>query len=511
MNSRTLAYSYTRFSSLAQAGGDSIRRQTAAAKAWCEANGATLVEDFADLGVSAFKSRNATDGALAVFMRLAEGGKIPRGAFLLVESLDRITRAEITTAVSLVLRIIDAGVTVVTLADGAVYDSVSVNAEPTKLIVSITILMRAHEESLTKSKRIRAAWKAKRANAANVPITSKGPHWLRLVGGEWQVIEEKAAIVRRFFREIAEGKSITGVNRRLNDEGIPTLRKGKAWSIQTIRRIIDSRTVLGEFQPREGTATGRDAVGAPIPDYYPAIIDVATFAKVQLITAGRNRQRGGGTAPMTNAFRGLAVNPAGEPLHGQACKGRGGKYYRYLRANSTKGFSREKSVKSWNYDELKRLFAVLVERARERRPAPSGDMRAAERMGLEIEAVRAQEGNIARALSHGYLESLEAELRRLAGVREALEDRLLGAQAEPMVAPGAMIDVDDDEAIGEGARALVRRIVVDADARRFTVETLTGEIYEYREENGESAFLFPDSAIVPFPVTRVSSNKSREA
>lgn len=122
MSRRPRVYSYTRFSSLAQAGGDSVRRQTAAARAWCDARGLQLVEDFADLGVSAFKGKNATEGALGVFMRLAESGKIPEGSFLLVESLDRITRAEITTAVSLMLRIIDAGVKVVTLADGAIYD-----------------------------------------------------------------------------------------------------------------------------------------------------------------------------------------------------------------------------------------------------------------------------------------------------------------------------------------------------------------------------------------------------
>ena len=507
MNPRPKAFSYTRFSSLAQAGGDSVRRQTAAAKAWCETHGVELVEDFADLGVSAFRGKNATDGALAVFMRLAEGGKIPRGSLLLVESLDRISRAEITTAVSLVLRIIDAGVKVVTLADGAIYDGASVNAEPTKLIVSITILMRAHEESLTKSKRSRAAWGAKRANAAEKPVTARGPFWLELVGGKWRVIESKAAIVRRVFAEVGDGKSLSGIVRRLNDEKIPTLRKGRAWSVQTVRRVIKSRSAIGEFQPHEMHEGARAPIGAPIGDYYPAIVAPSVFAKAQLVARGHSRQKGGGGSAMRNAFRGLTFTPDGEPLHAQKCRHkRTGKDYVYLRANSTKTFSSETRRRSWNYEEFKALFVLLVERARERRSSSPGDLRAAERLRLEIAAVKAKEGNLARALGNGYLEAVEIELRRLGEERRALEDRLLGAEAEPEVAPAEFIGLEDDDALGESARALVRRIVIDADARRFTVETLTGELYEYRENGDECLFTFPESAIVPFP-----KKKSRSA
>lgn len=507
--SRARAYSYTRFSSLAQAGGDSVRRQSAAARAWCEANGADLVEDFADLGVSAFKSKNATDGALAAFMRLAEGGKIPRGSILLVESLDRISRAEITTAVSLVLRIIDAGVKVVTLADGAIYDGASVNAEPTKLIVSITILMRAHEESLTKSKRVRAAWGAKRSRLGEKPLTARGPNWLELVGGRWRVIEAKAAIVRRIFAEVGAGRSLTSIVRGLNDEGIPTLRKGRAWSVQTIRRLLESRAVLGEFQPHEGREGGRAPVGAPVPGYYPAIVAPSIYAKATLVARGHRRQKGGGADPMRNAFRGVIFTPEGEPLHAQRCKGRAGRSYSYLRANSTKGFSSARVRRSWNYEEFKGLFVLLVERARERRAVAPGDMRAAERLRLDIEAVRAREGNLARVLGNGYVEAVEVELRRLGDERRALEDRLLGAVAEPEVAPADFIAFDDDDALGESVRALVRRIVVDADARRFTVETLTGEIYEYRENGDECLFTFPESAIVPFPQSKRAARGER--
>jgi hypothetical protein len=52
------AYSYIRFSSPEQAKGDSLRRQTEAALAWCEGNGASLDTSitFHDLGKKPFQN-----------------------------------------------------------------------------------------------------------------------------------------------------------------------------------------------------------------------------------------------------------------------------------------------------------------------------------------------------------------------------------------------------------------------------------------------------------------------
>ena len=51
-----------------------------------------LAEDtYKDLGVSAFRSKNSKTGALRAFLKAVEEGDIPRGSFLLVESLDRLT------------------------------------------------------------------------------------------------------------------------------------------------------------------------------------------------------------------------------------------------------------------------------------------------------------------------------------------------------------------------------------------------------------------------------------
>src|SRR5215207_3150924 len=90
----SLAYSYIRFSSPEQAKGDSLRRQTEAAAAWCERHGVTLDTSLTlhDLGTSAIRGAhrdNPDKHALAAFLKAVEGGKVRKGSYLVVESLDR--------------------------------------------------------------------------------------------------------------------------------------------------------------------------------------------------------------------------------------------------------------------------------------------------------------------------------------------------------------------------------------------------------------------------------------
>src|SRR5262245_16545955 len=95
-----LAYSYIRFSSPDQARGDSLRRQTEAAADWCRRHSARLdiATTLHDLGKSAYTGqhrKNPDRHALAAFLKLVESGKVPRGSFLVVESLDRLSREDI--------------------------------------------------------------------------------------------------------------------------------------------------------------------------------------------------------------------------------------------------------------------------------------------------------------------------------------------------------------------------------------------------------------------------------
>jgi len=154
----TRVYSYRRFSSGRQATGHSLERQSASARAWCAENGYILDEDLviSDLGVSAFGGKNASEGALAVFLAAAKAGRIPRGSILLVESLDRLSRSAIHEAIGLLTSIVVSGVRVVSMIDGKEWNDETIK-DTMNFMMSVLLFSRAHEESATKAKRVRAA------------------------------------------------------------------------------------------------------------------------------------------------------------------------------------------------------------------------------------------------------------------------------------------------------------------------------------------------------------------
>ena len=147
---RPQAYSYLRMSTDTQLRGDSRRRQLEASRAYAAANDLELVEgaELEDIGVSAFRGANVRDGALGQFLRAVKEGVVKPGSFLIVESLDRLSREQVLTAQSLFLSIIQAGINLVTLTDNRVYRAGE--TELADLIVSLVIMSRAHEESQTK-------------------------------------------------------------------------------------------------------------------------------------------------------------------------------------------------------------------------------------------------------------------------------------------------------------------------------------------------------------------------
>src|ERR1700679_929124 len=112
------AISYKRFSTAKQASGDSRRRQTDLAEDYCRRCKLKLVDTYLDAGLSGFTGAHLSDnGALRILVDQAKAGKFKPGTLLIVESLDRLSRLEMSTALRLFLDILDTGLVVVTLID----------------------------------------------------------------------------------------------------------------------------------------------------------------------------------------------------------------------------------------------------------------------------------------------------------------------------------------------------------------------------------------------------------
>jgi DNA invertase Pin-like site-specific DNA recombinase len=290
--------------------GDSRRRQLEASRAYAEANGLELAEgaELEDIGVSAFKGANVREGAHGQFLEAVKAGSVKPGSYLIVESLDRLSREQVLTAQSLFLSIIQAGIHLVTLADNRVYRAGMTDLAD--LIMSLVIMSRAHEESQTKSHRIAAAWKNKRAKAiSRQPMTKWCPAWLKLSPDRagYEPIPERVGIVRQIFRDTASGIGIYSIASRLNKAAVDTFGSPNGWHQSYVAKILANRGVLGEFQPHIRVDGKRVPDGEAIAGYFPSIIDEELFYQAQ---HAKSQRRGVGAgrkgAAFSNLFSGLA-------------------------------------------------------------------------------------------------------------------------------------------------------------------------------------------------------------
>lgn len=282
------AYSYIRMSTQDQLKGDSLRRQLARSREYAERQGLELIESFDDLGVSAYRGTNAEFGELSRFKNLVDSGEIERGSYLIVESMDRLSRDKAPKAFRRLSEIIDSGITLVTLDDGQVYSDQTFEQESFKLFMALGSMMRAHEESKRKSDLLQQTWKGKRKllQEEGVILSSLVPAWLKAdrKKNSIEVIPERVKIVERIFKETCEGYGIHSIAQRLNKERIKpwSKRKNPVWRDSYIKKILESRAVLGEFLPRS-TYIGDDKKrrripeGEPLPNYFPTVISPELF------------------------------------------------------------------------------------------------------------------------------------------------------------------------------------------------------------------------------------------
>ena len=321
---RPKAYSYTRFSTPAQAEGDSARRQIDKARAYADTHGLQLDMDltFEDLGVSAYRGANVETGRLGEFLKAVEDGLIPRASFLLVESLDRISRNKPRKAFRLLELICEAGVTVVTTADGRRYDEATLDDDPMALMYALMVAIRANEESERKADRVGNAYNEKRKAAAEgadngTPFTRMLPAWIefREDTKSHAAISERAKVVETIFRMAGEGLGQHAIAQRLNAEGVPTFggrgkqRKADAWHRSYIKKLLTNSAVVGTFTPhqkRTDTQGKRKRVPLdPIEDYFPAVIDRDLFERVASSARASAPRGRNATAEPKSIFAGL--------------------------------------------------------------------------------------------------------------------------------------------------------------------------------------------------------------
>jgi DNA invertase Pin-like site-specific DNA recombinase len=426
------AYSYLRMSSAEQIRGDSLRRQLELSKAYAEKHSLTLVEDLRDIGISAFRGANAAEGALAGFLQAVRAGKVEPGSYLLIESLDRLSRQQVFTAFTTFSEIISSGINVVTLSNEKVYDSQPGLGD---LIMSIVDMERAHSESQLKSVRSRAAWDHKRKNAGDKIVSQRCPGWLRPKGdlSGFDVDEVKARVVNRIFTMAAAGMGSGGIVIRLNKEKVPTFRKKGAWYDSLVKAILRSRAVIGEIQLRSMIDGKRVPAGEVKTDYYPRVIPDDLFYAVQQALDGRRSDKGGRKgARVGNVFsKIIRCGQCGAAMHMVNRGLRGGTALMCSRAKAGAGCD-VRTV--WKYPNFERAFLQYVKEVglsslssdaigQDERVAVERDVAATE--GRLTEARRHREKTYELIMGDDENDFLASKLKELSAAVTDLEARLV--------------------------------------------------------------------------------------
>jgi hypothetical protein len=256
------AFSYRRFGTPQQAKGHSLKCQTEAAEAWRAAHNVELDREltFEDLGVSAFHGRNVEEGALGAFLRAPEDGRVPRGAYLLVESLDRVSRQ--TPGKLLLGDIVDAGLSSSTSKTGRGGTARTFwTATRFAFVMVVLRFVPAHQESAMKGARVRKACdnkrKAAREQPDGRPFTRMLPAWLRVneTIGQIEEVKERAELVKWMFEQARNGRGMHGIAKDLNEHGVPTwgmrgCKPADYWQHAYIAKILRNTAVRGTFTPR---------------------------------------------------------------------------------------------------------------------------------------------------------------------------------------------------------------------------------------------------------------------
>lgn len=201
---------YIRFSKEIQLVGDSTKRQSKYINDWLKRNPDYYLDEslrFQDLGISGYSGANAKSSAFEEFLAAVDSGYVEAGSVLLVESLDRVSRQDIDSAVEQLRKILRAGVEVVTLVGNEWHTKESLK-DSLSMIKAMLVMERAHEESAMKSTRLRSVWAGKRERAAKGETISKRcAAWLKVSEDrlQFEFIPENVKAVQRVFQLRLEG------------------------------------------------------------------------------------------------------------------------------------------------------------------------------------------------------------------------------------------------------------------------------------------------------------------
>lgn len=492
------AISYLRWSSSEQSKGDSLRRQLEETKRYCEEHGLTLDQSLRDEGVSAYDRSNLS-GAFGSFLRAVEEGRVPKGTTLIVESLDRLSRAQPTEALTTFLDILRAGISIVTFIDKQVYTQQGLNTDYSKLIISIVIMQRAHEESETKSKRVRAAWENKKRNAKTTrkPMSGRVPLWIEMKDAQPALIPERAELLRQIFTWAKQGIGNHTIVKMLN-EGDQCWSVSGRWETGYVQKLLTRPLAYGAI-----TIDGEEIDG-----YYPAVISKNEFLHINWLRQGRATSQSSGTRKgelVSNIFSGLVYCGycGSKMVMSQYKSVKQPTPRKFFICNGAKTAATDCIGVAWNYDDIEGSFLFRGAQL------PIGTLLGAN----ESTNLKALDESIA-----GQQSELEKLDQRIANLYTAIEEEPLPGLVARLKAKE--VERDEKATILETTKSAAAVERANADTRGSRMALLLRLFREIKSKNGDELRLLREAlsaqihqvvakmALFPTGPSRNRSNKA---
>lgn len=260
------AVSYVRFSSGVQAKGSSVDRQADVYESWLQKHPEYVNSPLSktDQGVSAYTKANLKDGkGLSELLAHIEHGDLKSGDAIVVEAIDRLSRAEFFTTLEVVRKILSAGISIFTIEDGAEYTAQSVNGS--QVYVLIAKAQAAHEYSKRLGDRISAAYESKRRRArSGEKIRISAPFWLESTG---EIKQDAALLVQEAIDLYLSGKGTRYIAKLLSEKSAELANLNPS----TIKRWFSNRALIGEWGNKDD----------PIQGVFEPLIQMSEFIELQ--------------------------------------------------------------------------------------------------------------------------------------------------------------------------------------------------------------------------------------
>ena len=192
----------------------------------------------------------------------------------------------------------------VTASDGKVYSRERLKSNPMDLVYSLLVMIRAHEESDTKSKRVLASIRRQcqgwiDGTYRGLIRNGKDPVWVQRVNDAWELIPERVAAVQEALRLYRIGYGATKIIEALQELGLSLTGRGPQ-ALQ-IYRLIRQRALLGEKEIEVDGETFR------LTGYYPALLTPSEWDDLQVLASGRGRRKAAGPVPHILTGMGITI------------------------------------------------------------------------------------------------------------------------------------------------------------------------------------------------------------